>query len=203
MGSGGARAPPANHSINTHCEPPGADSPPHAHAVSGGRSPRVQATWCPREEAPPWGWVLACSPPGSEGLTQVVSSRGPARDRRAPKTLPGAHAHGHHARGPAQGQRGSPGAIFPPQGTLQQAGGGQPGPQTQPGLVWTGPGAGLGSADRPRFGPEPWLPSGSLCPGQDCPQHRARPASQRCPQVSTGQRPAPPPAAPRGLPTRL
>lgn len=73
------------------------------------------------------------------------------------------------------------GHLFSPRPTA--AGGGrQPGPQTQHGLAWTGPGAGL-----PRT-----LAAQSLCPGQDCPQHRARPASQRCPQVSTGQRPAPP-----------
>lgn len=72
--------------------------------------------------------------------------------------------------------------------------GGSLGPR--PSLDWHG------QAQEPAS-PEPWLPSGSLCPGQDCLQHRARPASQRCPQVSTGQRPAPPPAAPRGLPTRL
>lgn len=84
------------------------------------------------------------------------------------------------------------GHLFSPRPTAAGEGR-QPGPQTQPGLAWTGPGAGL-----PRT-----LAAQSLCPGQDCPQHRARPASQRCPQVSTGQRPAPPPAAPRGLPTRL
>ena len=134
-GRGGARAPPPTTPSTPPVSLPGADGPLHAHTASGGCSPRIQATWVSKERGTPMGMGAGLQPPrlGRPHLSGELPrpSEGPQSPQNGAWGTCPRPPRPRSCAGPERLPRGHISSPRPAAAGV----GGQPGPQTQPGLA--------------------------------------------------------------------